>query len=127
MTQSGRHDRLISIDYPTKAQDARFGTETVVWVPLDPLPGSPTIGRKFFAEVQDALPSRNESPSLGVAIAANQTRIRFRWRPDITTQMRVTLYGSSSQYDQLYSIVGGPAEIGGRKAMIEIVCEKYSS
>jgi hypothetical protein len=38
--------------------------------------------------------------------------------------MRVTLHGDS---DVIYQIVGGPADIDGRKSMIEMVLEKYSS
>jgi head-tail adaptor len=57
-------------------------------------------------------------------VARNQTRLRMRWRDDINSSMRVTVHGDS---DTVYQIVGGPADIDGRKSMIEMVLEKYSS
>jgi hypothetical protein len=38
--------------------------------------------------------------------------------------MRVTVHGDS---DVIYQIVGGPAEIGGRKEQVEMVLERFSS
>jgi head-tail adaptor len=93
-------------------------------VPLVALPGSPVVAERFWAEVQDALPSRSEAVTQGLAVARNQTRLRMRWRDDINSSMRVTVHGDS---DTVYQIVGGPADIDGRKSMIEMVLEKYSS
>ena len=122
--RAGRMDRQISIERKQVTLDPVYGTELIAWVPLVAEPGSPTVAARFWAEVQDALPSKAESVTSGLAVARNQTRIRMRWRSDIDSSMRVTVHGDT---DVVMQIVGGPADIDGRKSQIEIVCEKYSS
>ena len=121
---AGTLDRVITIERKQVTQDADYGTEVITWVPLAVLPGSPPLAEQFHAEVQDALPSRSESVLQGLAVARNQTRIRIRWRNDIDSSMRITVHGDT---DVIYQIVGGPAEIRGRRRMLEMMCEKYSS
>ena len=121
---AGTLNRLITIERKQVVQDASYGTEVITWVPLAVLPGSPAVAEKFWAEVQDVLPSRSESVQQGLALARNQTRIRIRWRNDIDSSMRITVHGDA---DVVYQIVGGPAEIRGRRIMLEMMCEKYSS
>lgn len=121
---AGRMNRQITIERKQVTQDATFGTEVVTWIPLVAEAGSPTVAVKFWAEVMDALPSRAEAVTQGLQVARNQTRIRLRWRDDIDSSMRVTLHGDT---DRVMQIVGGPAEIDGRKDMIELVCERFSS
>lgn len=101
-----------------------YGTELVTWVPLVALPGSPVVAERFYAEIQDALPSRSESVTQGLVVARNQTRLRMRWRDDVDSAMRVTIHEDT---DRIMQIVGGPAQVGGRKQMIEMVLERYSS
>jgi head-tail adaptor len=115
------HDRQILIEYPSKTPDDIYGTANVVWKPLSTVNGQP---EKFWAQVQDALPSRSEAVTQGLMAARNQTRIRMRWRNDVDSSMRITVYGDTTI---VYQIVGGPAEIEGRKERIEFVCERYSS
>jgi head-tail adaptor len=117
-------DRLITIEQKSVTLDATYGTEIVSWVPLMAEAGSPPVAVKFKAEIQDAMPSRSESVQQGLPMARNQTRCRIRWRDDVNSSMRVTLHGDS---DVVYQIVGGPADIEGRKQRIEMVLEKYSS
>jgi len=112
--QAGRLDRRVSFDRKVITQDATYGSDVVAWVRYVTVQ----------AEVQDALPSRSESVQQGLAIDRNQTRVRLRYRNDLTSDMRIILHGDS---DVPYQIVGGPAEIGGRKRGLEIVCERYSS
>ena len=121
---AGRLTRLITIERKQVTQDPQYGTEIITWVPLAVLPGSPAVAERFWAEVQDALPSRSESVLQGLAVARNQTRIRIRWRNDIDSSMRITVHGDT---DVLYQIIGGPAEIRGRRIMLEMMCERYSS
>ena len=121
---AGTLDRLITIEKKQVTQDTQYGTEIITWVPLAVLPGSPPVAERFWAEVQDALPSRSESVMQGLAVARNQTRIRIRWRSDIDSSMRITVHGDA---DVVYQIVGGPAEIRGRRRMLEMMCERYSS
>lgn len=122
--RAGRLDRQITIESRSIAVDPDTGDETVTWTPLSYEPGSPAVAERYWAEVQDALPSRSEAVTQGLPIARNQTRIRFRWRDDVNSTMRVTVHGDT---DRDYQIVGGPAEVSGRKELLEIVCERYSS
>ena len=121
---AGTLTRLITVERQQVVQDANYGSQVVTWVPLAVLPGSPPVAERFWAEVQDVLPSRSESVMQGLAVARNQTRVRIRWRNDIDSSMRITVHGDT---DVVYQIVGGPAEIRGRRRMLEMICEKYSS
>lgn len=123
--RAGSLDRLITIERKQVTRDPDFGTEIVTWVPLVAAPGSPVVGERFRAEVQDALPSRAESVTMGLAVARNQVRVRFRYRDDVDSSMRVLLHGDGA--DQVLQIVGGPAMVQGRKELTEIVCERISS
>lgn len=118
-----RLDRLVTVEYPVNATD---GTQTPTWTPLVYAVGSPAVAEKFPAEVQDMLSSiqRIENVLLGLALARNQVRVRMRWRGDITSAMRITVHGEA---DRVLQIIGGPAEIGGRKQFIEVFCESISS
>lgn len=120
---SAEHNRQATFERTTTV-DGEFGPTAGPWVPLVALPGSPTIGERFWVQVQDVLPSRSEAVRQGLAVARNQTRLRMRWRADIDSSMRVTVHGDT---DVVYQIVAGPAEIGGRKERLEMVLEKYSS
>ena len=117
-------NREITVERKVVTLDTVHGTDVVTWEPLSYLPGSPAVAERYRAEVQDALPSKSEAVTQGLAIARNQSRVRMRWRDDIDSSMRVTVHGDT---DVLYQIVGGPAEIGGRKERIEFVIEKYST
>jgi head-tail adaptor len=123
----GRLDSRITIERKVVTQDPEYGTEIVSWAPIAVLPGSPPVAERFWAEVQDALPSKAESVVQGLAVARNQVRVRFRWRADVDSSMRVIVHNyATTGADQVLQIVGGPAEIGGRKAFIELMCERYS-
>ncbi len=122
--RAGALSRQCTVEKKQTTVDPTYGTELVTWVPLVAEAGSPTVAVRFWAEVQDVLPSRSEAVTQGLAVARALTRCRLRWRADIDSSMRVTVHGDS---DQIYSIVGGPAEAAGRKGMIELLLEKYSS
>lgn len=132
--RAGSLDRQITVerkavvgDPEYVAPDASYGTERVVWVPLVAQPGSPIVGERFWAEVVDTLPSRAEAATQGLTVGVRQTRIRMRYRDDVDSSMRVRLHGDGD--DVVYQIVGGPSNVvkDGRKTLIEIVCERYSS
>lgn len=120
----GSLNRQITIEAPARTVNPANGEETVTWAPISYLPGSPAIAARFWANVQDVLPSRGELLAQGVPVGRILTRIRIRWRNDITSDMRVVVHGDS---DVTYSIVGGPVEIGGRKRYLEMTAERYSS
>lgn len=116
--------KAIATDPEYVAPDASYGTANVVWVPLVKVGG---VAERFWCEVQDALPSRDESLTQGIEVSRNTSRIRLRYRTDIDTSMRVKLHGDGA--DVIYQIIGGPANVTkeGRKTMMEIVVEKFSS
>lgn len=105
--------RRITIEKKVVTQNADYGTEVITWSPL----------AVVWANVQDVLPSRSEAVKQGLALAANQIRVRFRYRSDVDSSMRIVVRGAT---DRTLQIVGGPAEIG-RHEFTEVVCEMYSS
>ena len=111
---AGNLSRKISIEFPVYETEDGFGPRLVRWDLLT----------TCMAEVQDVMPSRSEAVRQGLAQARNQTRIRIRWRGDIDSTMRIVLHGDT---DKVLQIIGGPAEIGGRKVALEMVCELYST
>jgi head-tail adaptor len=113
--QAGKLDRLVTIEKKSVTQDTTYGTELISWTP---------VAVRVPAEILDALPGRSESVVFGVGVSSSRTICRLRWRGDIDSSMRITLHGDT---DVIYQIVGGPAEIGGRKDGLELVLERYSS
>ena len=107
-------DTRITIEYQVSGTpDPTYGTSTITWTPL----------AVVWAEIQDVLPSRSESVVQGLAVARNQTRVRYRYRTDVNSAMRITIRGP---VDRVLQIIGGPAEVGGHEYS-EVVCEQYSS
>ena len=104
--------------------DPEYGTNRAVWLPLVALPGSPVVGRRFPANIQDVMPSRSEGVQQGLIVGRSQTRLRIRYRSDIDSSMRVTVHGDG---DTVYQIIAGPAEIGGRKQYLEMMLERTTS
>lgn len=104
-------DHYVTIERKVLAQDPTYGSTTHTWAPLD----------SVWAEVQDMLPSRSEAVRQGLAQARNQTRVRMRYRTDVDASMRI-IDGS-----RVLQIVAGPAEVGGRQAYLEMVCETSST
>jgi head-tail adaptor len=120
---SAKLDIQATFEQPTTV-DTEFGKQPGPWIPLVALPGSPTVGERFWVELQDVLPSRSEAVKMGLTVARNQTRLRMRWRSDIDSSMRVVVHYDT---DVIYQIVAGPADIGGRKDGIEMMLERYST
>lgn len=120
--KAGQLDRQISIYRKSVTKDSSYNTEIIEWVPLAPLPGSPVIAEKFWASVQDELPSRAESVKNDLHLGKLKTRIRLRYRSDIDMTMRVVVHGD---VDITFQIIAGPVIVTseGRKNMIEIMCE----
>lgn len=121
--QSSKYKHQITIERPTTV-DGEFGPVAGPWVPLVALSGSPTVGERFWAEMEDVSPSRSEAVKQGLVVARNQTRCRLRWRADVDSSMRITWHKDT---DVVYQIVAGPADRGGLKEEIELMLEKYSS
>jgi head-tail adaptor len=78
-----------------------------------------------WAEITDMLPSRDERiAGSSVEVAKYRARIRIRWNPDITGANRIKVAHPKARTLQ---IIGGPAEINGRKAFMEMMCEEVTS
>lgn len=113
--RSSGYDSYISIEHPVAQTEDKFGSsQPTDWVRL----------LSCRARRQDMRPTRTDAEVLGAIVGRNQTTFWMRWRGDITGNMRVVLHGD---VDVVYQIVGGPAEVGGRRRELEIVCEKYTS
>lgn len=118
-------NRLALFERPSGAQEAVYGTMQAGWTPIAYLPGSPAVAEKFRVEIQDEMPSRSERVQAGLSVAANRSRLRMRWRDDVDSTQRVTVYGDTNM---VYQIIAGPAEVGGgRKRYIELVLERYTT
>lgn len=116
--------RLVTVEQiVSSSTDENTGTEVLVWGPLVAFEGSPEEAEKFWAWFRDIRPGRERSDS-GLVLATNRAELRLRWRGDITAAMRVTVHGDS---DVAYKIIGGPAEVAGRKKLVELLIERYSS
>ena len=119
-----RLDRQITIEVPVQTKGATGAPETT-WEPLSTL-GSPPVAERYWAQVRDARPSRSEAVRTGLQVARDQVVVTMRWRDDVTSAMRVTIHGDTGG-DRVTQIVGGPAEVGGRKKYLEMVVEEYST
>jgi SPP1 family predicted phage head-tail adaptor len=117
--RSGDFDCQITIERRVSTPDAKYGTPVVTWTNL-----ITTGNGRMWAQVEDEQPSRSEAVRSGVAMATNRAVVRIRYRNDIDSSMRVTVHRDTAV---LYQIVGGPAQIGGRKQMLEMVLERYST
>jgi len=116
--------RLAYIEVPP-AIDPATGAASGGWTSLAYQPGSPTDAVRFPVKVRDVVPSRDQRLGVGaVSIASRRTVVRMRWRDDINSALRITLLGGVPRVMQ---IIGGPAEVGGRKVELELMCEDYSS
>lgn len=110
----GDLNRRITITRPQTVKDPLYGTEVVTWVAL---------ATRISANLQDTLPSKTESAATGVRMNTQPTRVRIRYRPDITSDMRVILHTAT---DRTCQIIAGPAEMGRRK-WLEFVVVEYST
>ncbi|APR51993.1 head-tail adaptor protein [Sphingomonas koreensis] len=103
---AGRYDRRVEIQRPV-ADDSFRGAGSGAWAEV----------AKVWANVQDALPSRGETASQLPAMMMRPSRVRIRYRRDVTAAMRFVM-GDREMY-----IISGPAEIGRREALEFMVAE----
>lgn len=116
-------NRLVQFENPPTARNTVDGTPEGDWTPLAYEPGSPAVASKWRVEWKPTMPSRSESVRQGLEVARDQIRIRMRWRNDISAKQRV-LDVATGDY---WQVAGGPAEIGGRRAYLELVLERFST
>ncbi len=109
-------DKIISILYRPMIQDDTYGTIQGDWVP---------IADKIHANLLDIPPTRvgMESQVEEIRIANRPTRVRIRFRTDITSDMRVIVHTPAYRLCKIITI---PAELG-RKDGLEFVVEEYTT
>ena len=113
---AGALDRQASIEYKNVETNAQYGTEIITWLRLALVSVQviePILSRSIAEEVRQ-----------GLYVARGQVRIRMRYRPDVTSDMRIVLHGRGEGV--VYAIVVGPVMIG-RQEGLEMLCETFSS
>ena len=111
---AGDLDRRIRIEQKSVARDASYGSEVITWATL----------ATVWANVEDQLEvgqSGGETLSRDLRVRRTPTRLRIRYRGDISTAMRVVLIDRSRTL-QIVAI----AELG-RRDRTELMCEEYSA
>lgn len=108
----GKLDKRCRIETPSVSQDAVYGSPVTTWATF----------AVVWCNVQDVLPSRDESLRNTTIATTTRTRLRMRYRGDIDTSMRIVMLRPT---ETVYEIIGGPAEIGRRDG-IELMIEKSS-
>lgn len=109
----GALNRRITIQKKSVTYDSDYGTEVITWI----------THATVWANIQDALPSKDESSANDIKINTGRTRIRIRYLSTVTSDMRIKLTDRS---DKILQIVGGPAELGRRDGM-EMMAEYYTT
>ncbi len=108
----GKLDKRIEVQTRSAATAGAHGGKNYTWATTDTI----------WANIQDQIPSRAEAVVAGAKeVSINRTRIRIRWRDDVDSTARFKLL---LPVERIFQIVGGPAEIGGRKAYLEYICEE---
>jgi len=105
----------VRIERKMSSTDSDYGTGSEQWIPL----------AETWVNKTDVMPSRDESISDKVIeVSSQRSRMRFRWRTDITGSDRIVVLRSP---ETIYQIIGGPAEIGERRQYMEIMCEAVTT
>lgn len=111
----GKLNRRIQIRQSFTVTDPVYGSDVTHWLPLVDV----------WANIQDVMPSRDESVLSGsLEVSQQRIRIRIRWRKEVTSANQIRI---NYPTEKILEIVGGPAEIGGNRAFLEIMCEQISS
>ncbi|QIL71666.1 head-tail adaptor protein [Diaphorobacter sp. HDW4B] len=97
-------------------RDPDYNTEIKTWGVLDTV----------WASVLDVLPSRSETVQNAVEIVERPSKVRMRYRTDITPDMRLVIVGADGAPDRECEIVAGPAEIGRREG-VELLVKSFRS
>jgi head-tail adaptor len=110
--KASRYNRRIQIERPT-TNNALIGAGSGSWE---------KVGGLVAASVVDVLPSRAERLADGINVATRPSKVRMRFRTDITPDMRFVM---STPFPRVMQIIAGPAEVGVRDE-VEFMVEDYS-
>ena len=95
-------DEKVTIEHLVGTKDPVYGTDIQSWVPLLV---------RYWANVQDALPSRSEQAGNGVRVSARPARLRMQGAGAVTTEMRAVMHNRG---DLVMQIIAGPALLNDR-------------
>lgn len=95
-------DEKVSIEHDIGATEDEYGTKIPDWQPL--------LAR-YWANVQDELPSRAESVDNGLKSSTQKSRLRMQGAGNVTGKMRAVLH---SRGGKVMQIVSGPAMLDDR-------------
>lgn len=110
---AGELDRRIRIEKPV-ADDSFDGAGSGSW----------DLVATVWANIRDALPSRGERIAEGINAAARPSRVRIRYRADVTPDMRFVMTTRDPAKPRIMRIVSGPAELGHHD-VLEFMVEEY--
>lgn len=115
--RGGQLDRRITILAPGPDVDrGEYGPQPGEYTPI-------VKGVRIPARRVDTRPSNAESVGDGLRMAFKPSILHLRYRPDITSNMRVIMHDEA---DRLYEMTSEPAEIG-RREWLEISLREYST
>lgn len=101
MTAPFKCDEKVTIQHDIGGIEDAYGT-LENWVPLLV---------RYWANVQDVLPSRAESTSNGLRQGVQRSRLRMQGAGGVTLKMRAVLHNRG---DQVMQIIAGPAMLDDR-------------
>ena len=103
------------VEAPTVTADPVYGGTVTTWEPI----ANPVR----WCEVVDKMPSTDERNMSGLPLSTIRTRVRMNYCTDIDATMRFVIMRPS---ETIWTITGGPAEIGNKKR-VEFMAERKSS
>ena len=117
-----RTDRLVRLERPVP-DDSFDGAGSGTWALVE----------EIWAEIVDLLPSRTDGERVvvGINFAERPARVRVRYRPDLTSAMRLVdgavMVGEDVDYSgaRIMQIVTVPAELGRREGL-EFMVKDFS-
>lgn len=95
-------DEKVTIEHDLGGRDPVYNTSTPNWVPLL---------QRYWANVQDELPSRAETTENGREKRVHRARLRMQGAGAVTGKMRAVLH---SRGDMVMQIIAGPALLDDR-------------
>lgn len=100
---AGDLDQRVTLQAPPAGRDG-FGHRAGAWSDVATVWAAvwPIKGREWLAA--------------GTMQSEATLRVRIRWRPAVTSDMRIVWRG------QPYAIVGDPIDIGGARVVLELMC-----
>lgn len=116
--RGGQLDDRITISRPTEVVDPVYGPQPGGWE---------VVAARVPAQLLDQLPSKSERVEGGLKVADRPARLRIRYMPGLTSDMKITLHdGADASGDRDYQISAGPADIG-RREWIEFTITNFTT